>query len=274
MKIAISGASGFIGSHVREVFDDFVIIKRDDSEDEIRSKLQNVDTVINLAGEPIMQKWDEECKEMLYSSRIEGTKKLINAINRSDIKQFISTSAVGIYPNDKVCDENCKEVSQDFLGMLCEEWEKEANKCIKPTTIFRLGVVLGIDGGALQSMLPSYKMGLGGVIGSVHTMTSWIDIDDLMSIYRYVIKERLSGVFNAVSPHPVNNLVFTKTLGKILHRPTFLPLPGVIIKMIYGEGAIVLTGSKGVYPNSLEKTGFNFKYPDISSSLKHLLGKK
>ncbi len=272
MKIAISGASGFIGSHIKNIFDDFVVIDRDDTADEILLKLQSVDTVINLAGEPIIQKWDEPCKELLYSSRIEGTKKLVNAINKSKVKQFISTSAVGIYPNDKACDESCKEISQDFLGMLCEEWEKEANKCIKPTAIFRLGVVLGMDGGAFEAMLPSYKMGLGGVIGSVKITTSWIDIDDLINMYRFVIQERLEGIFNAVSPNPVNNLVFAKTLGKILHRPTFLPLPAMIIKMIYGEGAIVLTGSKEIYPNALKKYGFKFKYSDINSSFRHLLG--
>ncbi len=272
MKIAISGASGFIGSHVRKKFDNFITMNRNDSEDEILTKLAGVDTVINLTGEPIMQKWDEQCKEMLYSSRIESTKKLVNAINKSKVKQFISTSAVGIYPNDKVCDESCKEISQDFLGILCEEWEKEANKCIKPTAIFRLGVVLGIDGGAFEAILPSYKMGLGGVIGSVKVITSWIDIDDLINMYGFVIKERLDGIFNAVSPNPVNNLVFAKTLGKILHRPTFLPLPAMIIKMIYGEGAIVLTGSKEIYPNALKKYGFKFKYSDINSSFRHLLG--
>jgi len=272
MKIAISGASGFIGSHVRKEFDDYIAIDRYDSEDEILTKLTSVDVVINLAGEPIMQKWDEPCKEILYSSRIESTKKLVNAINKSKVKQFISTSAVGIYPNDKACDENCKEISQDFLGMLCEEWEKKANKCMKPTAIFRLGVVLGIDGGAFEAMLPSYKMGLGGVIGSVKIITSWIDIDDLMNMYEFAIQKRLEGVFNAVSPNPVNNLIFSKTLGKILHRPTFFPLPAMIIKMIYGEGAIVLTGSKEIYPNALKKYGFEFKYPDINSSFCHLLG--
>jgi len=271
VKIAISGASGFIGSHVKKQFGNYVVIDKDDTEEEIYSKLQGVEVVINLAGASIMQRWDDEYKEILYNSRIDTTKKLVLAINKSQVSHFISTSAIGIYPDLKVCDESCKEVSKDFLGMLCQDWEKEANKCNKTTTILRLGVVLGKDGGAFSSMLSSFKLCLGGIIGDGRMMTSWIDIDDLMNIYKYIIDKNLDGTFNAVSPNPVTNLVFTKTFGRMIRRPTLLPLPFMVVKMLFAEGAIVLTSSKEVYPKALQKNGFKFMYPDISSCFMHLL---
>jgi len=271
MKIAITGASGFIGSSIRKKFTQYVVLKRDDSEEEILAKLKDVDVVINLSGASIVQKWSEEYKEVLYSSRIDTTKKLVGAINKSDVKQLISASAVGIYPDLRACDETTKVEVEDFLGHIVADWEKEAKKCKKLTTILRLGVVLGVDGGTLDTVLPSFKMGLGGIIGNGQMMMSWIDIEDLMRIYQFIIENKLDGVINAVSPNPTSNFKFTKTLGKILHRPTILPLPMMIVKMLFGEGSIVLSGSKEIYPKVLEEKGFEFKYKNIQDSLKHLL---
>jgi len=271
MKIAIIGASGFIGSSIRKKFTQNIILKRDDSEEEILAKLKDIDVVINLSGASIMQRWSEEYKEILYSSRIDTTKKLVNAINKSDAKQLISASAVGIYPDLRACDETTKVEVEDFLGHIVSDWEKEAKKCKKLTTILRLGVVLGADGGTLDAIVPSFKMGLGGIIGNGQMMMSWIDLDDLMRIYKFVIENRLGGIVNAVSPNPISNFKFTKKLGKILHRPTFIPLPMMIVKMLFGEGSIVMSGSKEVYPKVLEENGFEFKYKNIEESLKHQL---
>jgi len=269
MKIAIIGASGFIGSSIRTKFTQNIILKRDDSEEEILEKLKDIDVVINLSGASIMQRWSEEYKEILYSSRIGTTKKLVNAINKSDVKQLISASAVGIYPDLRACDETTKVKVEDFLGHIVSDWEKEAKKCNKLTTILRLGVVLGVDGGTLDAVVPSFKMGLGGIIGDGQMMMSWIDLDDLMRIYQFVIENRLGGIVNAVSPNPISNFKFTKKLGKILHRPTFIPLPMMIVKMLFGEGSIVMSGSKEVYPKVLEENGMEFKYKNIEESLKH-----
>ena len=271
MLIALNGASGFIGSHIQKRFKNCVILDRDESEEEIVKKLNNVDVVINLAGAPVVQKWDEEYKKQLISSRVDTTKKIVNAINKSEVKQFISASAIGLYPNNKPCDESCKEVAEDFLSELVQKWESEANRCEKTTVILRFGVVLGIDGGAFGTMLPTFKMGLGGTIGNGTMMTSWIDIEDVMRIFEFVIDRELNGVFNAVSPNPITNFAYTKAIGKALFRPTFFPLPLVVAKMLFGEGVIVLTGSKEIYPKALQKSGFEFKYPDIKSSLNHLL---
>lgn len=271
MKIALNGASGFVGMHIRDRFKDHVIIEKIDTEDEILVKLKGVDVAINLAGAPIIKKWDEEYKQLLIDSRIQSTQKLVNAINKSEVKQLISASAIGVYPNDTPCDEYCREYADDFLGKLALLWECEAKKCKKTTAILRFGVVLGKNGGALKQMLPPFRLGFGGTIGYGKMMTSWIDIEDLMNIYEFVIEKQLNGVFNAVSPNPVTNFEFTKTLGKVLFRPTFLPLPESFLKMMFGEAASVVTDSKEIYPKFLQEMRFQFQYPDIKSSLVHLL---
>jgi len=270
-NIAISGANGFVGQALQKSLANVVVLDRDDSVEILIDKLKDVDVVINLAGAPIVKRWNEAYKKVLYSSRIENTQKLVSAIDKSDVSYFISTSAIGIYPNDKICDESCTEYADDFLAKLCEDWENEALKCTKPTTVLRLGVVLGKEGGALAKMLLPFKLGLGGNIGNGKMITSWIALDDLMGIYRFLIEEKIEGIFNAVSPNPVDNASFTKALGKVLHRPTFMPLPTQILKLIYGEASCVLTDSKDVYPQRLLDVKFDFKYPTIDDALKHTL---
>ena len=271
MKVAISGVSGFVGTHLSKTFTNFVSIARNDTKEQILQKLQDVDIVINLAGAPIIKRWSESYKKVLISSRVETTKKLVSAINESDVKYFISTSAIGAYPDDEVHDESFDGYAEDFLGSLTKEWEQCARKCNKPTAIVRFGIVLGSDGGALVQMLPSFKLGIAGTIGNGKMVMSWIDIDDLVLIYQFLIEKKLTGVFNAVAPNPVTNHEFTKTLGKVLHRPTILPLPEFVLKIIYGEAASVLTGSKEIYPKNLTQNGFKFKYPTIQESLEHLI---
>ena len=271
MKVAITGASGFVGSHLSDTFNDFVNIYRNDTEDEILKKLEGVDVVFNLAGAPIIKRWSEAYKKVLISSRIETTRRLVNAINKSDVKQLISTSAIGAYPDGVTCDESFSGYGSDFLASLTEAWEAEANRCNKPTAIIRFGVILGADGGALAQMLTPFKLGLGGIIGNGQMMMSWIDIDDLIGIYEHLVENKLTGVYNATAPMPVTNYTFTKALGRALHRPTLLPLPEFILRVLFGEGASVLTGSKEVYPKALVESGFRFKYPEIKSSLEHLL---
>ncbi|MDD2356348.1 MAG: TIGR01777 family oxidoreductase [Thiovulaceae bacterium] len=272
MRVAITGVSGFVGTALQKIFPDNVSINRHDDEAMIIEKLKGVEVVINLAGAPIIKKWNDAYKKVLYSSRIDTTRTLVNAINKSDIKQFISTSAVGIYPDDKVCDETTQEIASDFLGTLASAWEAEALACSKPTTILRFGVIMGANGGALSQMLLPFRLGVGGVIGDGKMMTSWIDLDDLMRIYEFVIENKLEGIFNATAPQPVSNYKFTKSLGSVLHRPTIFPLPVFVLKLIYGEASTVLTGSKEIYPRALMSAGFKFRYNDIYSSLSHILG--
>ena len=271
MKVALTGASGFIGKYLQKLFEDTVIIAREDTEEIILKKLQDVDIVINLAGSPIMKRWSRSYKNLLLSSRVQTTKKIVLAINKSNVKHFISTSAVGFYPNSIACDENFTTPGNDFLGELTQKWEEQALQCNKPTSIIRFGIILSQDGGALLEMLTPFKLGLGGNISNGSMMMSWIDIEDLMGMYLYIIENKLTGIFNATSPSPVSNKEFTKTLGKILHRPTFLPLPEFILKIIFGEGSTVLTSSKEIYPRAISNAGYKFKYQTIQESLEHLL---
>jgi uncharacterized protein (TIGR01777 family) len=271
MKVALTGASGFVGTALQKVFENTVTIDRNDSETDILQKLEGIDVVINLAGAPIIKRWSDPYKRVLKQSRIHTTEKVVNAVNKSSVKHFISTSAIGIYPDDISCDEACSVHANDFLGELSQAWEYEAHKCTKPTTVIRFGVILGKEGGALAQMLTPFKMGVGGIIGNGKMMTSWIDIDDLVGIYQFVIENELTGTYNAVSPNPVSNYVFTKALGKALHRPTILPIPEFALRIMYGEAASVLTGSKTVYPQAITEAGYQFKYPTIEASLAHIL---
>lgn len=270
MKIAMSGASGFVANALRKVFTDVVVIERNDSVEQIVKKLDGVDAVFNLAGAPIATRWNEEYKKILYASRIDTTKKLVSAINQSNVQHLISTSAVGIYPNNVTCNEDCP-LGGDFLGRLAADWESEAKKCTKRTAILRFGIVLGQNGGALEKMVPPFKLGLGGIIGDGKMITSWIDLDDLVRIYQFVLDNKLEGTFNACSPNPVSNAVFTKTLGKVLNRPTWFPLPAFVVKLIFSEGATVLLDSKEALPKALLEKGFEFKYKDLESSLRKIL---
>jgi uncharacterized protein (TIGR01777 family) len=270
MKVALTGASGFVGTVLQGHFKEVVYLHRDDDEELILKKLDGVDVVINLAGAPIIKRWSDPYKKILLESRIKTTETLVRAVNRSQIKHFISTSAIGIYPDDKKCDESCTDVAADFLGLLAGKWENEALQCEKPTTILRFGVVLGKKGGALAQMITPFKWGVGGIIGNGKMITSWIHMDDLIGIYDFIIEKRHTGIFNATSPTPVSNYRFTKALGKVLHRPTILPIPEFVLNIMYGEAATVLTGSKEVYPDKLLKAGYRFKYNDIDKALENI----
>lgn len=266
MKVAISGASGFVGTALQAHFTDAVVLNRDDTISTLVDKLQGVALVINLSGAPIIKRWSVAYKRRLYSSRIDTTKKLVEAINHSEVKHFISTSAVGIYPNAAACDESCAIEAFDFLSELCIAWESEAKQCQKPTTILRFGVVLDPLGGALHKMLLPFKLGLGGVIGNGAMQMSWITLHDLVRLFAFCAEKQLTGTYNASSPHPLSNREFTKILAKALHRPAFLPLPEFVLKLMYGEGASVLTDSKEVYPNALLSEGFSFDHPTLEEA--------
>jgi uncharacterized protein (TIGR01777 family) len=271
MKIALTGASGFVGTALQGHFKECVIIDRKDDISMIIEKLKDVDVVINLAGAPIIKRWSDPYKKLLMESRIESTERLVLAVNQSNVMHFISTSAIGIYPNDKKCDERCTEIADDFLGEIAHKWEEEARLCNKPTTILRFGVILGKEGGALAQMLTPFKLGVGGIIGNGKMMTSWIHMSDLIGIYQFIIEKKLTGIFNATAPKPVTNYTFTKALGRVLRRPTILPIPEFVLGIMYGEGASVLTGSKEVYPRKIMEAGYTFKFEDIDKALEEII---
>lgn len=276
--IAISGASGFVGTSLKGFFQEkgFSVIAISRSFLDDKKKLQEIisktDIVINLAGANIINRWSESYKKVLYSSRIDTTNKIVEAINSCENKPklLISTSAVGIYDNEKCHDER-PHFANDFLSKLCQEWEHSANKADTKVAIFRFGIVLGKNGGALQKMLTPFKLGLGGIIGSGRQAFSYIHIEDLLRAYDFVIKKELDGIFNLTTPYPTTNYGLTKALGKALKKPTFFPVPAFILQLIFSEGAKVLTDGQEVVPQRLLEEGFEFKFKEIDETIENLV---
>lgn len=285
MRIAMSGASGFVGSYLSKRFvennHEIVAITRQIIADEsaLLATLKGCDAVINLAGANISQRWTPSHKDAMVSSRINTTRAIVNALNamQHPPKLLISTSAVGIYENGKEHDETSNEFDKGFLGGLAKDWEEEASGASKGgvrVVIFRFGVILG-KGGALAQMLPIFNLGLGGVLGSGEQGFSWIHIEDLYRAYNLVLNsEEYEGVFNLTAPNPVSNKVFTKAIGKALHRPTFFPVPPFALKLKFGEGASILLEGSFVYPKRLLDAGFSFLYPKIDQALEAAVHQK
>ncbi len=278
--IAITGASGFVGTSLTKFFSNLgykiIPLSREilNNKDKLEEILNSCDIVINLAGANIINRWSESYKKLLYSSRIDTTSKIINAINNisNKPKLLISTSAVGIYDNKTIHNEN-GTFSNDFLSNLCQDWEKkalEAKNDITKVSIFRFGIVLGKDGGALQKMLTPFKLGLGGTIGNGNQAFSFIHIEDLLNAYKFVIENLHEGIFNLTAPNPTTNKGLTLALGKTLKRPTILPVPEFVLKLIFSEGARVLTDGQSVVPKKLLDLGFEFKFKTIEDSIENL----
>lgn len=280
--IAITGASGFVARTIKETLKndfEFIDLRREDYKDSqtLGKKLNGVYGIFNLAGANISQKWTAEHKIAIYTSRIDTTKALTDAIKLCETKPeiFISTSAVGRYKEGASHDESSQDFSSEYLGDVTKDWENQALKAREfgvKTYIFRFGVVLGSGGGMLEKVLPPFKFGLGGPIGDGNFDFSWVHIKDLVGAYQYAVtKDLKEGVYNITAPNPVTNLEFTKALGKALHRPTFFPLPTFMLTLMFGEGSKVMTTGQRVYPKALEREGFTFSYPDIDSALEDIV---
>jgi uncharacterized protein len=286
MRILISGSGGLIGRSLTKAFlkkgwEPCALKRRDFAlgEDDFSQKIGEHDVIINLAGAPIVKKWTRAYKQEMYQSRILTTRKIAEAIRKlkKNPGLFISASASGIYPEGKISDEFSREYSDSFLGRLCLDWEKEASACAMNTrlVIFRLGVVLDPDAGALEKMLPAFRFGLGGKVGTGKQMFPWIHIDDLVRAFVFIIEDdRLNGIFNLTSPQLITNLQFSKELGRALHRPAIIPVPAMLLKLIYGEAAVTLTTGQSVVPKRLLQEGFGFLYPECKPALDDLLNRK
>ncbi len=277
--IAISGANGFVGTNLSVFFEDLgykiLKISRNDLSEQKRleNKINQANIVINLAGANIINRWNDEYKKELYDSRITTTKKIVEAINSvlSKPELLISTSAVGIYDNKKTYDESNAEFSDDFLSTLCQDWEEEALKASCRVVIYRFGIVLGQNGGALDKMLTPFKFGLGGPIGSGKQAFSFVHMQDLKNAFNYAIENTtLHDAYNLCATIPTTNMGLTKALGKSLHRPTFFTVPEFILKLQFGEGAKVLTDGQSVVPKRLEEAGFKFQFQSIEATIENL----
>jgi uncharacterized protein (TIGR01777 family) len=296
MKILIGGSHGLVGTALikslegdgHEIFRLVRYAPRSESEIEwspdrysiALARLEGFDAVVNLAGESIAEgRWTEDKKRRIRESRVKGTKLLGDALaNLTERpRTFICASAIGYYGNR--ADEILTETSapgNDFLSDVCVEWEKATalatDKGIRVVNT-RFGVILDRHGGALAKMLPPFRMGVGGRIGSGKQWMSWIALDDVVGALKFaLVNETLSGPVNFVAPGSVTNAEFTKTLGKALSRPAIFPIPAFAVRLVFGEMAdALLLASQRVEPEQLTKEGYKFQYLRLAEALRNVL---
>lgn len=282
-KVIISGQTGFLGSNLSSFLNesgyDVVGLGRKDFLLEpmaLRDKLEGAEIVIHLAGAPIIGRWTASYMQEVYESRILTTRKLVSAMGLLKQKPdvFLCASAVGIYPDEGRHNENSAAVNDGFLGKVTTDWEREAAQAgeICRTVMLRFGIMLGQKGGALKKMALPFRLGVGGRIGSGKQMMSWIHIEDVMSAIHFVITQPdFKGPVNFTAPEPLSNREFTKTLARVMRRPAIFPVPAFMLRLVFGQGSVVLTGGQTALPTKLQESGFDFKYPDLETALRDLL---
>ena len=304
MKIAITGATGFVGTGLVAKLNSknhsLVILTRNPQKaqrlfpiaaypnlqviaykatqsGEWQNAISGCDAVINLAGEAIAERWTPENKKEILESRKLGTQKIVEAISQAESKPtvLINASAIGYYGSSET--ETFTEDSasgKDFLAQVCREWEAEAKKVQAlnvRSVILRFGIVLG-NGGALAKMIPPFQLFAGGPIGNGHQWFSWIDRDDLINLIIFALKQsNMQGTFNATSPNPVRMNELCQTLGTVLNRPSWLPVPDFALELLLGEAAQVVLEGQEVLPKATQSMGFEFQYPNLKSSLTKIL---
>ena len=240
---------------------------------------KNVDTIINLAGSNIAKRWTNSNKLEILKSRTQSLILLRDSIfkNNLKIKKIISASAIGIYPSsyERVYSENNNLISNNFLGMVVNEWElavSSFNDLKIEIAIVRIGLVLSKDGGILSKSLLPIKLGFGSFFGSGNQWQSWIHIQDISNIFCHILKNDLVGVFNGVSPNPITNKDFTIKLAKFLNRPLLLPkIPKWLMSLILGEMHIIIFESQNIACDRLNKTEFNFNFDNFDEAIVDLL---
>lgn len=298
MKVAITGASGLVGRALAPFLttgghEVLRLVRRTPlAKDEVRwdpdagiidaAALEGVSAVVHLAGENIAEgRWTEARKMRLRTSRLAPTRLLAETLAGLKRKPgvLISASAIGYYGSRGQAWMTEKDSpADDFLGCLAAAWEDASEPAAKAgvrVVNLRTGIVLSPAGGALGKLLLPFKAGLGGVVGPGTQYVSWVAIDDLLGIIHHALdREDLKGPVNAVAPSPVTNAEFTKTLGRVLGRPTIAPVPAFALRLAFGEMAeATLLASTRVWPERLEATGYRFRFPDLEGALRHLLGR-
>jgi len=301
MKILVIGATGLIGrSLCRSLSDDGHVVSAVSRSSEkspdlavaelhqwdaqagplSQMALDGVDAVVNLAGEPIdARRWSDEQKRSIRDSRVVTTRNVVEGLRLVDPKPavFVSGSAVGFYGDRG--DEHLEETSpagRGFMSAVCVEWEREATRATElgmRVVQIRTGVVLSAEGGALKKMIAPFKLGLGGPLGSGKQWFPWIHVKDIVGIFRHaILTAALAGPVNGVAPISVTNAEFTRELGRALHRPAFLPVPEMALRVLMGEMSSVLFGSQRVVPKAALASGYGFHHPLLPEALADLLG--
>ena len=305
MKIAVTGATGFVGSRLVEKLtaagNKVLVLTRNPERakrvfpsaaipnveimgynptesGDWQKAISGCDGVVNLAGEPIAEeRWTSSQKQEILNSRKLVTQKIVEAINQAESKPqvLVNASAIGYYGTSETATfEETSNSGNDFLAEVCQAWEAEAEK-VKAAgarlVILRLGIVLG-DGGALAKMLPAFKMFAGGPLGTGSQWFSWIHRDDVVSLIMASLQRSdLEGVFNATAPNPVRMTELCETLGKVMARPSWLPVPGIALQLMLGDGAQVVLEGQQVLPKRTQSVGFEYNYPQLESALKDIV---
>ncbi len=296
MKILIGGSHGLVGTALIKSLEpegheiSRLVRHYPESRSEIEwspdrysialARIEGFDAVVNLAGEPIAEgHWTDEKKRRIRESRVKGTKLLGDALANltNPPKTFICASAVGYYGNrgDEILTETSAP-GNDFLAQVCVEWEKATSLAVEKgirVVNTRFGVILDAKGGALAKMLPPFRMGIGGRIGNGKQWMSWIALDDVVAALKFALtNESLRGPVNFVAPNPVRNAEFTKTLGKVLSRPTLFPIPAFGVRLVFGEMAdALLLSSQRAKPSQLEQAEYGFLHRDLEGALQRAL---
>lgn len=286
MRIAVTGASGLIGSALvgqlkSEGHTVQKLVRRPTTtSDEVAwdpiagtvdlAALQGVDAIIHLAGAGVGDKrWTNKYRATILNSRLNGTTTIANAVNALKPSVFISASAIGFYGetgNRAVVETD--RGGDDFLAVVCREWENATDSVQGVRTVkLRTGLVLDPTGGALGRILPIFRLGLGGKLGSGKQWWSWITLHDEVKAIIHCLNHDISGPVNLVSPNPVTNQEFTGTLARALHRPALFPVPGFALKIVIGGFASGILGSQKVLPKVLLDSGFTFDYPHLTNAL-------
>jgi uncharacterized protein (TIGR01777 family) len=297
VNITISGASGLIGRRLLKVLakDGHVLTAlsrhagtnlppgvRLSVWDPVKGEapadgLRDADAVIHLAGTPVAQRWNAQVKRDIRESRVAGTRNLVQGISKLTRKPqvLVCASAIGYYGSrgDEVLAESAGPGS-DYLSEVCVAWEKEARSAealgMRVVRV-RTGVVLDARGGALPRMLPPFRMGVGGKLGSGKHWMSWIHLDDLAALFQFALVKPVSGAVNGVAPNPVTNAEFTRTLAAAVHRPAIFPVPGFALRLLFGEMSEILLASQRAAPKAAESAGFTFRFPQLAGALADVL---
>ncbi|PZR58941.1 MAG: TIGR01777 family protein [Candidatus Meridianibacter frigidus] len=282
MKVGILGASGFIGRHLSAALrarGDDVVSGSLREPAAAAHQMATCDAVVNLAGEPVAQRWTKSSKERMEASRTSVPRAFLDALSEFDARPlaYVSASAVGYYGTSESAHfTEQSPPGTDFLAQLCVAWEREAQRAAElgmRVSCVRTGFALGSDGGAMAKILPPFKLGAGGPLASGQQWHSWIHIDDVVGIYVHAL-DGATGVLNATAPNPVRNKLFTKELGTLLHRPTFFKVPSAAIAAVLGEGAYVVTEGQYVLPQRTVSTGYAFRFSSIHEALRDLLSSR
>jgi uncharacterized protein (TIGR01777 family) len=304
VRVAVTGATGLIGGAlVRELLargDEISVLSRDAERartvlGEVQAfawpepkagpppadALRGRDAVVNLLGEPLAQRWTKRAKAEMRDSRVLGTRNLVAALRELPEPELprvlVSQSAVGWYGprGDEPVDET-QSGGDDFSAQVTAAWEVEASRAEElglRVVRTRTGVVLAGDGGALEKMLPPFRLGLGGPVAGGRQYVSWVHVDDVAGAMAFCLDtEAARGAVNVAAPEPVTNRELSKALGRVLHRPAVLPLPGAALKLMYGEMATVVTTGARVVPRRLQELGYPFRQPELDEALRDVTG--